>query len=213
MRVSGADEVVVSFAEAVVQLSKFSAAISDEMTAAPIPENEDARLAQLAALQMIDTPNERRFDRMTARLARVFQVPIAFITFIDRDRQWFKSQVGLPDDIAQAGSTSRALSVCGHMVANNEMLVVEDLARDRRFANNPLLKERGLRFYAGVPLRVNNLPVGSFCLLDVRPRKFSEENKRLLQLMADEVMEELNPPISPLPAPKIDHDGTDHAAA
>jgi GAF domain-containing protein len=78
-------------------------------------------------------------------------VPIALITFIDRDHQWFKSQVGLPEEIAEAQQTSRELSVCGHMIANDELLVVEDLARDRRFANNPLLKERGLRFYAGVP--------------------------------------------------------------
>ncbi len=210
LRVSGADEVVVSFSEAVLQLQKFSEDISDEMTAAPIPENEEARLQQLANLEILDTPNERMFDRMTARLARVFQVPIAFITFIDRERQWFKSQFGLPDDIAQAGSTSRALSVCGHMVANNEILVVEDIARDRRFANNPLLKERGLRFYAGVPLRVNTLAVGSLCLLDVRPRKFSEENRRLLQLMADEVIDELNQraPATVTPS-ETNHNGSD----
>ncbi len=192
LRMSGADEVVVSFAEAVLQLLKFSVEISDEMMAPAIPENEGARLEQLAALQILDTPNERRFDRVTARLARVFQVPIALITFIDRERQWFKSQFGLPDEMAQAGSTPRALSICGHMVADDEMLVVEDIARDRRFANNPLLKGRGLRFYAGVPLRVNDLAVGSLCLLDVRPRRFSEENRRLLQLMADEVIDELN---------------------
>ncbi len=209
VRVSGADEVVVSLAEAVMQMSKFSVVIMDEMAAAPIPEDEEERIKQLAALQVLDTPNEVFFDRRTARLASFFQVPIAFITFIDRERQWFKSQVGLPNDLAQAGATSRALSVCGHMVANNEMLVVEDIARDRRFANNPLLKERGVRFYAGVPLRVNKLAVGSICLLDVRPRKFSEENKRLLQLMADEVMDELNQRLPAMVAVKTDHNGVD----
>lgn len=204
LRLSGADEVVLSLADAVVQMSKFSLEIKDEMAAAPIPQNEEERIKQLTALKLIGTPNERIFDRMTARLSRLFQVPIAFITFIDREKQWFKSQVGLPADIAQAGATSRALSVCGHMVANNELLVVPDIARDRRFANNPLLKERGLRFYAGVPIRVNNLPVGSICLLDVRPRRFSEENKRLLQLMADEVMDELNQRLSAAPAPPME---------
>jgi GAF domain-containing protein len=161
------------------------------MMVAPRPENEQARLAQLKALHILDTPNERIFDRMTARLARVFQVPIALISFIDSERQWFKAQFGLPDELAQAG-TSRDLSVCGHMVAANEMLVVEDIARDRRFANNPVLKEHGVRFYAGAPLRVGDQPVGSLCLLDVRPRRFSQEDRRVLQLMADEVMEELN---------------------
>jgi hypothetical protein len=192
LRSSGADEVAVSFDEAITQISKFSVDLSDEMIPAPIPDDEEKRLTQLAALQVIDTPNEEFFDRMTGRLRRLFQVPVAYIAFIDRERQWFKAHEGLPNGIAQAGSTAREISVCGHMVANNEMLVVEDIARDRRFANNPLLKEHGLRFYAGAPLRVNKLPVGSICLLDVKPRKFSEENRRVLQVMADEVMAELN---------------------
>ena len=97
---------------------------------------------------------------------------------------------GLPDDLAETGQTSRELSVCGHVIANNEVLVVEDLARDRRFANNPLLKERGLRFYAGAPLRSNNLPIGSLCILDIKPRRLSEREKRLLEVMAEDVMEE-----------------------
>jgi len=191
MRDVGVDRVVVTFADAVVQLLQYSSFISDEMMVAPRPENEEARLAQLGSLYILNTPNEHIFDRMTTRLAGMFQVPIALITFIDRERQWFKAQFGLPDELAKSG-TSRDLSICGHMVAANEMLVIEDIARDRRFANNPLLKERGVRFYAGVPLRARDQPVGSLCLLDVRPRKFSQEDRRVLQLMANEVTEELN---------------------
>ena len=81
--------------------------------------------------------------------------------------------------------------MCGHVIANDELLVVEDLARDRRFANNPLLKERGLRFYAGAPLRSNNLPIGSLCILDIKPRRLSEREKRLLEVIAEDVTEEL----------------------
>jgi GAF domain-containing protein len=191
LRKSGADEVVVSLAEAVVQLGKFSGTITDEMAVAPIPSNEEARLQQLLALHMLDSPNEAFFDSMAARLTRVFEVPMAFIAFIDGEREWFKSQIGLPDDIAEARSAPRALSICAHTVANNELFVVEDIARDKRFANNPLLKERGLRFYAGAPLRVNKFAIGSICLLDTKPRRFSEENRRLLHIMADEVNEEL----------------------
>jgi len=124
-------------------------------------------------LYFIGVPNAA-LDRITKKLARIFEVPIALITFIDRDHQWFKSQVGLPGEIAEAQHTSRELSVCGHVIANDETLVVEDLARDRRFANNPLLKERGLRSYAGVPLRSNNLPIGSLCIPDVKPRRMTE---------------------------------------
>ncbi len=191
LRESGADETVVSFAEAVVQLAKLSGTITDEMAEAPVPENEEARLQQLTALQVLDTPNEPFFDSMAARLARVFEVPITFIAFIDGEREWFKSQIGLPEEIAATRSAPRALSICAHTVAINELLVVEDIARDKRFANNPLLKGRGLRFYAGMPLRINKFPIGSICLLDTKPRRFSEESRRLLHVMADEVTEEL----------------------
>lgn len=192
MRAAGVDEVVVTFSGAVVQLSKYSADITDEMMIAPRPADEEKRQIQLDALGILDTGKDRALDRMTARLAGVFRVPIALISLIDRDRQWFKSQTGLPDDLATEGQTSRDLSICGHMIASGEMLVLEDVRRDRRFANNPLLKERGIRFYAGAPLRVNGQSIGSVCLLDIRARKFSQEDRRVLQLMADEVMEEIN---------------------
>ena len=190
LRSSGADEVVVSLAEAVVQLAKFSVSITDEMIPGAIPDNEENRLEELDRLQLVDGRREEVFDRITKKLARVFEVPIALMTLVDRDHQWFKSHVGLPDDLAKDEQTSRELSVCGHVIANNDVLVVEDLARDRRFANNPLLKERGLRFYAGAPLRSNNLPIGSLCILDIKPRRLSEREKRLLEVMAEEVMEE-----------------------
>jgi methylmalonyl-CoA mutase cobalamin-binding subunit len=191
LRSSGADEVVVSLAEAVVQLAKFSVSLADEMIPGAIPDNEENRLEELARLRLANGTPEEVFDRITKKLVRVFEVPIALITFIDRDHQWFKSQVGLPEDIAEAQQTSRKLSVCGHMIANDELLVVEDLSRDGRFANNPLVKERGLRFYAGVPLRSNNLPIGSLCILDVKPRRMTEREKRLLEVIGEDVMEEI----------------------
>jgi predicted PurR-regulated permease PerM/methylmalonyl-CoA mutase cobalamin-binding subunit len=191
LRSSGADEVVVSLAEAVVQLAKFSVSLADEMIPGAISDNEENRLQELARLHLADGTREEVFDRITKKLARVFDVPIALITFIDRDHQWVKSQVGLPEAIADARKISRELSVCGHVIANGELLVVEDLARDRRFANNPLLKEHGLRFYAGVPLRSNNLPIGSLCILDIKPRRLSEREKRLLEVIGEDVMEEI----------------------
>jgi methylmalonyl-CoA mutase cobalamin-binding subunit len=192
MRDSGADEVVASLAEAVVQLAKFAAPIGEEMAAAPLPENEEERLAELVNLHLLDGEPERVFDRVTAKLAKLFQVPIALITFVDRDRQWFKSQVGLPEDLARERCTPRSVSICGHMVAKNDTLVVEDLARDRRFANNPLIKARGLRFYAGTPVRgVGGFPIGSLCLLDVRPRKMTDHERRVLESFAEDLSEEI----------------------
>ena len=76
-------------------------------------------------------------------------------------------------------------------MASDQALIVEDIAHDRRFANNPLLRERGLRFYAGVPLRINDQPIGSLCILDVKPRRLSEREQRLLEVMADDVVEEI----------------------
>ena len=191
LRSSGADEVVVSLAEAVVQLAKFSVSFADEMIPGAIPDNEENRLEELARLHLADGTREEVFDRITKKLARIFEVPIALTTFIDRDHQWFKSHIGLPEEIADARKISRELSVCSHVIGNGEALVVEDLSRDRRFANNPLLKEHGLRFYAGVPLRSNNLPIGSLCILDVKPRRMTEREKRLLEVIGEDVMEEI----------------------
>jgi methylmalonyl-CoA mutase cobalamin-binding subunit len=112
LRSSGADEVVLSLAEAVVQFAKFSVSIADEMIPGPIPDNDEKRLEELARLHLADGTREEVFDRITKKLARIFEVPIALITFIDRDHQWFKSQVGLPEEIAEAQQTSRELSVC-----------------------------------------------------------------------------------------------------
>ncbi len=201
LRASGVDEVVASLTEAVVQLAKFAVPVGEDMTEAPLPANEEERLAELESLRLLDGEPVRAFDRLTSKLAKVFQVPIALITFVDRDRQWFKSQVGLPEDLARERSTPRSVSICGHMLEKNETLVVEDLARDRRFANNPLIKARGLRFYAGVPLRgPGGFPIGSLCLLDVRPRRMSEHERQLLESFAEDLSEEIK---SRAPEPKI----------
>jgi GAF domain-containing protein len=120
-------------------------------------------------------------------------MPIALISIMGKDRQSFISQSGLPPDMAEAGGVPRELSVCSQVVARDEPLVVEDLARDRRFSANPLLREKGLRFYAGVPLRTpSGHVIGSLCVLDYKPRKFSDQDQRLLQVSAEEVMDVLN---------------------
>ncbi|MEA3208509.1 MAG: hypothetical protein QOE70_1566 [Chthoniobacter sp.] len=205
LRDSGADEVVTTLAEALVQMARLAPPLIEEMTPAPIPADEEERLAALTALNLLDTEAEPVFDRITAKLARVFEVPIALISLIDRDRQFFKSQTGLPAELAKARQTARNVSVCGHVVAKNQVMVIEDLARDRRFANNPLLKEHGIRFYAGVPiLAPNGQPIGSLCLMDMKPRQLTEREKRLLQEYASEVMEEIAkraPQIRAGPAP------------
>ena len=192
LRATHVSDVAVSLADAVQRVCKMSAAITDAMLPAPTPPNEEERLAELTGLNLLDTPTEAEFDRVTERLTKLFKVPIALLTLIDKDRQWFKSQTGLPTDLAEARCTSRDISLCGHVIANDEMLIVRDLARDPRFANNPFVKERGLRFYAGVPLRgPNGFPIGTLTILDTKPREVTSQEQDLLEMIAGDVMEQI----------------------
>ncbi|MGE5209027.1 MAG: AI-2E family transporter, partial [Alphaproteobacteria bacterium] len=192
LRAAHVNGVADSLGDAVVRISKMTATITDEMLPAPTPLNEEARLAELNGLSLLDTPPEPDFDHVTQRLTKLFKAPIALITLIDPKRQWFKSQTGLPADLAEARYTPREVSICGHVIANDEALIVRDLARDPRFANNPLVKERGLRFYAGVPLRgPNGFPVGSLCILDTKPRTMTAQEQDLLKMIAEDVMEQI----------------------
>jgi GAF domain-containing protein len=183
--------VVLSLAEAVVQLAKYSVSILDASEPGAIPANDEERVAELARLHMMEGTDEKVLDRITQKVARIFEVPIALISFVDRDRQWFKSAVGLPPDFAEGGQTPRDISVCGHVIAGDASMVVEDLARDRRFANNALVKEHGLRFYAGAPIRSNGFPIGSLCILDIKPRRLTDREKRILEVIAEDVTEEI----------------------
>jgi predicted PurR-regulated permease PerM len=192
LRVSGADEVVTSFADAIAKIVKLAPVMPGDLIPAAIPADEDERVAALLELNLLDTESEPAFDRVTTRLARVFEVPIALVTFIDRDRQYFKSHTGLPADLEQTRQTLRTVSLCAHVIAKNEGLVINDLSRDRRFASNPTVRERGVRFYAGIPLHApNGQPIGSLCLMDLKPRTLTNREKRLLQEYANEVSEEI----------------------
>ena len=193
LRESGANEVVTTLADAVVQFSKYAAVLAQEALQLAPAIDETERLAALRDLHLLDTEAEPAFDRITTKLARILNVPIALITFVDRDRQFFKSQVGLPDDLALARQTPRDVSMCSHVATSGELLIVEDLLRDRRFAKNALLREKGLRFYAVAPLRTAaGHTLGALCVLDTKPRQFAEHEKRVLQVMAEEVMEAVN---------------------
>ena len=192
LRATHVNDVAVSLADAVQRVCKLSVAIIDAMLPAPTPPNEEERLAELNGLNLLDTPIEADFDQITERLTKLFKVPMALLTLIDKDRQWFKSQTGLPADLAEARWTSRDVSLCGHVIANDEVLIVRDLARDPRFANNPFVKERGLRFYAGVPLRgPNGFPIGTLTILDTKPREVTRQEQDLLKMIAGDVMEQI----------------------
>src|SRR6478752_1591510 len=192
LRGAHVSDVAISLEDAVQRVYKMNVAITDAMLPAPTPPNEEDRLAELEGLNLLDTPSDGELDQVTERLTKLFKVPIALLTLIDKDRQWFKSQTGLPTDLAEARCTSRDISLCGHVIANDEMLIVRDLARDPRFANNPFVKERGLRFYAGVPLRgPNGFPIGTLTILDTKPREITRQEQDLLKMIAGDVMEQI----------------------
>lgn len=158
------------------------------MIAAPIPQNDAERLEALHALGLLDTPAEERFDRITRLLAHVMRAPMAYISLVDADRQWFKSSCGLA-----LSQTPRDASFCGHAVLSDEPLIVPDAAEDVRFFDNPLVTgEPYIRFYAGHPLRgPGGHKVGTLCIADRRPRTLRESEVEVLGEMARLVEREL----------------------
>ena len=175
--------------EAVEQVAALTT-VTESMLPAGVPEHEEERLEELKRLDLLDTPREEALDNITRELARTFNVPISLVTVVDEKRQIWKSQTGLPPELAAAGGGPREESICGHVVAANEMLVVPDLLKDKRFAGNPFVKERGIRFYAGVPLRTQSgQAIGSLCIIDTRPHDLSEGEKAYLQMMAGRIID------------------------
>ncbi len=152
------------------------------------PANEQERLADLRSLQILDTPAEERFDRVTRMAMRLFGVPIATVSLVDENRQWFKSCFGL--DISE---TERRFSFCGHAILQNEALVVEDAMQDERFHDNPLVTgEQRIRFYAGHPLRnMSGHGLGTLCIIDREARKFTEDDRHMLADLAGMVEREM----------------------
>ncbi len=150
--------------------------------------DEEARLAALHDLAVLDTPPEERFDRVTRMAQRLFGVQVALVTLLDRDRQWFKSRAGT--DLEEV---PRELSFCSVAIRNADTTVVEDLLADERFAANPLLRsERPFRFYASQPLEAaGGHRVGTLCLLDPTPRELSESERETLRDLAEYVQSEL----------------------
>lgn len=150
------------------------------MTPAPTIPDEDARLRALQALNLLDTPPEERFDRVVRFAAEQLDMPIALMTLIDSERQWFKSSLGLK--VAQTG---RDVSFCGHAIVKSELFIVEDAQRDTRFADNPLVTgDPHLRFYAGAPLSApDGHRIGTLCVIDTVPRAFGPLELSILEAL------------------------------
>jgi len=160
----------------------------EPLQSSDVPLQEAQRVAELRSLGILDTEPEERFDRVTRIAQRMFDVPIALISLVDKDRQWFKSRIGL-----DATETARELSFCTYAIEDDAVMHVEDATVDPRFRDNPLVTgDPGIRFYAGCPIqssRGNNL--GTLCIVDYEPRKLGANEIRCLKDLASIVQEEV----------------------
>lgn len=152
------------------------------------PQDEEARLKALRSLNVLDTPSEERFERLTRLAKRMFDVPIALVSLVDENRQWFKSCIGL-----NVSETPRDISFCGHAILGNEIFVIPDATEDERFLDNPLvLNEPYIRFYAGCPLRyLDGSMLGTLCIIDTQPRVLNREDLDALKDLAELAEHEL----------------------
>ncbi len=158
------------------------------MKAATHPRQEE-RLARLREYDILDTPRESDFDDIVGLASQICETPISVVNLIDRDRQWFKAEVGLG-----VRETPLETSLCSHAVLEQDYMEIPDTLADDRTADNPLcLDTNGLRFYAGFLLKsAEGLPIGTLCVLDTKPRRLSDAQRNALRVLARQVMNQLD---------------------
>src|SRR5438552_528578 len=154
---------------------------------API-QNEKQRLKVLWQYDLLDSVPEEVFDDLTELAARICEAPVAMITLVDEDRQWFKAKVGV-----SLKETSRDISFCAHAIMQPGLFIVPDATRDQRFSKNPLVKsDPKVRFYAGAPLvSPDGYALGTLCVIDKVPRELRPEQKQALRVLSRHVMTQL----------------------
>ncbi len=154
---------------------------------APTPPNEEARLQALRSYSVLDTPPEAGFDEIAQLAAQICGLPVALVSFVDAERQWFKARIGFDRD-----ETPRDVSFCAHALQSQDLLEVGDAAADARFAANSLVTADGIRFYAGAPLvdPSGNI-LGTLCVMDRTPRQLAPAQAQALRILARQVVARL----------------------
>ncbi len=169
------------------RLRAYAPCYAHRVKAAPIPADEERRLAALLSYEILDTPAELVFDDLTRLASQISGCPIALVSLVDAERQWFKSRYGL-----EAPETPRDISFCGHVVAEQQALEVNALD-DPRFVDNPLVTSAPhIRFYAGQPLTTPaGLSIGTLCVIDQRPRTLDDVQRSALEALSRQVVAQL----------------------
>ena len=154
----------------------------------PIPQREKKRLKVLWQYEVLDTVPEEVFDDLTELAAQICEAPVALISLVDENRQWFKSKVG-----TSINETSRGISFCSHAINQSELFIVPDATLDTRFAANPLVtSDPKIRFYAGAPLITpDGYALGTLCVIDQVPRHLRPEQQQALRILARHVVLQL----------------------
>lgn len=158
------------------------------MKIAPLPDNEPQRIKALQSYCLLDTDSEQRYDDLTSIAAQICDTPIALISLVDTERQWFKSKVGL-----DAPETHRDLAFCSHAILKPKPFIIENTLEDERFSDNPLVTDApNIRFYAGIPLITpNNHALGTLCVIDTHPKKLTEKQLNVLTALARQVVDQM----------------------
>jgi PAS domain S-box-containing protein len=154
----------------------------------PKPGNESQRLAALRQYEILDTLPEQSLDDLTLLAAHICHIPIALISLVDENRQWFKSNIGMP-----ASETPRDISFCGHAILQPDLFIVPDAILDERFAHNPMVVgDPHVRFYAGAPLLApDGHAIGALCVMDRSPRQLTADQLEALRVLSRQVMSQL----------------------
>ncbi len=172
----------------VVVSSALYAQLSPPVMIAPLPANEEQRLAALRRYQILDTPPEPLFDDIALLASSICETPIGILTLVDNDRQWFKAKVGL-----DASQTPREQAFCAHTILGEQPMIIGNALLDARFADNPLVTGApDIRFYAGAPLiDSEGFALGSLCVIDRRPRELEPHQQRALEALSRQVISQL----------------------
>ncbi len=184
MRRAGAERIIAKSFVDIRHMVHTAPPMNTPVACSPMSE-EAARLAALRHYEILDTPRETQFDDFTQLAACICGAPVSLISLVDENRQWFKSSVGV-----QASETPLDQSICRHAILQKGLFVVPDTEQDPRTAGNPLVTGHPrFRFYAGVLLESGDgHPLGTLCVLDFKPRQITQEQGRMLEALARQVM-------------------------